>query len=288
MTRPGPEHGSAPLVANAVSSGIDALRPVLVYAAFAALWILLSDEMMAWLYSDPAALVRASMLKGWAFVGVTSLLLYCLIRRLLEQTLAASRREIAAQKEKAHALQLLATIVDNSSDAIFAKDIEGRYLVFNWETARVVGKTSEDALGQDDMALFPPAQAEMIHRNDRKVLAENRIRIYEEVLDTVDGERRFQVTKGPLRSVDGKVVGIFGIARDITERLHAETALRGTIEELERFNSLAVGRELDMIALKRQVNALSLQLGLAPPHSLDFAEAPAITPPDQEPCRKLP
>jgi len=288
MTRPGPVHGSPPLAASAVSSSIDALRPVLVYAAFAALWILLSDEMMAWLYSDPAALVRASMLKGWAFVGVTSLLLYCLIRRLLEQTLAASRREIAAQKEKAHALQLLATIVDNSSDAIFAKDIEGRYLVFNWETARVVGKTAEDALGQDDTALFPSAQAEMIRRNDRKVLAENRIRIYEEVLDTVDGERRFQVTKGPLRSGDGKVVGIFGIARDITERLRAETALRGTIEELERFNSLAVGRELDMIALKRQVNALSLQLGLAPPHNLDFAEAPAITPADGEPCRKLP
>lgn len=277
MTRPDPEQDSAPLAASAGRSGIDALQPVLAYAAFAALWILLSDEMMAWLYSDPAALVRASMLKGWAFVGVTSLLLYGLIRRLLEQTLAASRREIAAQKEKAHALQLLATIVDNSSDAIFAKDLEGRYLVFNWETARVVGKTPEDALGRDDAALFPPEQAAMIRRHDSQVLADNRIRIYEEILDTVDGKRSYLATKGPLRNGDGEVVGIFGIARDITERQRAEAALRGSIEELERFNRLAVGRELDMIALKQQVNALSLQLGLAPPHKLDFAEAPAVT-----------
>lgn len=276
MTRPDPEQGSAPLAASETRSGIDALQPVLVYAAFAALWIGLSDELMAWLYSDPAALVRASMVKGWAFVGLTSLLLYGLIRRQMEQTLKVSRGEMAAQKEKAHALQLLATIVDNSSDAIFAKDLEGRYLVFNWETARVVGKTQEDALGRDDMALFPPEQAAMIRRNDRKVLVESRIHIYEEVLDTVDGKRSYLATKGPLRNGDGKVVGIFGISRDITERQRAEATLRATIEELERFNSIAVGRELDMIQLKQQVNALSLQLGLAPPHKLDFAEAPAV------------
>jgi PAS domain S-box-containing protein len=256
------------------ATGAIALRIVLVYAVFAGLWILLSDEALGSLFTDPAQLVLASTIKGWLFVAVTSLLLFGYIRSRLDQAMAVTQREIEAQTEKARALQLLATIADNSSDAIFAKDLEGRYLVFNRECARMVGKTAEQVLGGDDAVLFPPAQAALIRDNDRSVLADDRIKTYEEVLDTVDGKRNLLATKGPLRDGDGRVVGIFGISRDITERLRAETALRGTIEELERFNRLAVGRELDMVRLKQQVNALSLQLGLPPPYGLNFAEAP--------------
>jgi len=255
-------------------TGAIALRIVLAYAVFAGLWILLSDHALGWLFTDPDQLVVASTIKGWLFVAVTSLLLFGFIRSRLDQAMAASRREIVAQTEKARALQLLATIADNSTDAIFAKDLEGRYLVFNRECARVVGKTDEQVVGCDDTMLFPPAQAASIRDNDLRVLADDHINTYEEVLDTVDGRRNFLATKGPLRDGDGRVVGIFGIARDITERQRAETALRETIEELERFNRLAVGRELDMVRLKQQVNALSLQLGLPPPHGLNFAEAP--------------
>jgi PAS domain-containing protein len=50
--------------------------------------------------------------------------------------------------------------------------------------------------------------------------------------------------------------------------------LRERNEQLDRFNRLAVNRELDMISLKRQVNALSLQLGQAAPFDLAFADVP--------------
>ncbi|MBK7767994.1 MAG: PAS domain-containing protein [Sulfuritalea sp.] len=175
---------------------------------------------------------------------------------------------------KPRALQLLSTISDSSSDAIFAKDLQGRYLLFNRECARVLGKTAEQALGHDDSALFPLPQAAMIRANDRRVLAEQRINTYEEALSTADGERVYLATKGPLRDADGQVIGLFGISRDITERTKAETELRRNIEQLERFNRVAVDRELDMIRLKQQVNALSRQLGQAPPHALAFVEAP--------------
>ena len=256
------------------ATGAIALRIVLAYGVFAGLWILLSDKALEWLFSDPTQLMLASTMKGWLFVGVTSLLLFGFIRSRLEQAMKASQRELDAQTEKARALQLLAAIADNTTDVIFAKDLEGRYLVLNRECARVVGKTAEQLLGSDDTVLFPPAQAALIRDNDRRLLADDRINTYEEVLDTVDGRRNFLATKGPLRDRDGRVVGIFGIARDITERLRGEMALRETIEELERFNRLAVGRELDMVRLKQHVNALSLQLGLPPPYGLNFAEAP--------------
>lgn len=265
---------SAPSSAGARAAPRDVLRVVLVYAAFAGLWILVSDNLVLSRFGSTDHVLAVSLLKGWLFVTVTSALLFVLIRRLLDQALAASRREMAAQQDAARAQHLLCTISDNSSDAIFAKDLEGRYLLFNRETARAIGQPAEHALGRDDAALFPPQQAAMIRANDLRVIAEQRINTYEEALSTADGERIYLATKGPLRDADGRIVGMFGISRDITERKQAERELRRNMEELARFNRVAVDRELDMIRLKQRVNELSRQLGQTPPHALDFVDAP--------------
>ena len=55
---------------------------VLLYAVFASLWIVLSDALTGWLFSDPREIIIASTLKGWIFVGATTLLLYFVLRRL--------------------------------------------------------------------------------------------------------------------------------------------------------------------------------------------------------------
>lgn len=252
-----------------------ALRLVLAYAVFAALWILVSDEAVILQFRDARELHLANTLKGWLFVAITSVLLFALVRRLLRQMLLASQRELAARQQRVEALQLLAAIADNSTDAIFAKDGAGRYLLFNREAARVTGVSEAEILGRDDTAAFPPQQAAMIRANDRRVLAENAVITGEETLSTVDGERVYLATKGPLRGADGELIGLFGISRDITGRHHAEVELRRSLEELERFNRLAVGRELDMVHLKRQVNALAQRLGEAPPYALGFEESAA-------------
>ncbi|MDG4554369.1 MAG: PAS domain S-box protein [Candidatus Competibacter sp.] len=58
-----------------------AFRVVLVYAVFAALWILFSDKAMEWWLNTPSQIILASTVKGWLFIIVTSLLLYGLLRR---------------------------------------------------------------------------------------------------------------------------------------------------------------------------------------------------------------
>ena len=58
-----------------------ALTVVFTYAAAAALWILLSDKVVVWLFDDPAEIALANTFKGWLFVALTSLLLYGLLRR---------------------------------------------------------------------------------------------------------------------------------------------------------------------------------------------------------------
>jgi PAS domain S-box-containing protein len=138
---------------------VSTLKIVLAYASFASLWILLSDKAVEWLLNDPATITLVSMLKGWFFVAVTSVLLYGLIKQQVDQVLKAHLRELDAHKEKARAKQLLDNIANSSPDAIFAKDLQGRYLLYNRETARIVGKPADQALGCDDTALFPAEQA---------------------------------------------------------------------------------------------------------------------------------
>jgi PAS domain S-box-containing protein len=204
------------------------LKIVLIYAAFAAAWILFSDELVHLVVADPERLMRISILKGWAFVAVTSLLLYFLLRR-------AWQRQVDALRERMNTLRLIEAITDGSEDAIFAKDLSGRYLLFNRAASRFVGKPTTEVVGRDDRAIFPPEQADMIQLLDRRVVEEDCVRNMEERLDTADGVRVFLATKGPLRDEEGRVFGIFGISRDITAQKRAEAALRENMELLRLF-----------------------------------------------------
>ena len=197
---------------------------VLIYAVFASVWILLSDSAVEWLISDTTLRTSASMVKGWLFVAVTSFLLYSLIQRLLGKIHSTSHSERHAQFEKSRNQQLFRAIVDSSPDAIFAKDLEGRYILSNKEWLRIVGKSAEQSLGHTDADEFPQ-QAEVIAANDRQVIATNRITSFEETASTVDGERTFLSIKGPLHDDNGEMIGAFGISRDITEKKRAEEHL---------------------------------------------------------------
>ena len=207
----------------------------LVYAVFAGLWILLSDRAMGLLFSDPGTLVEASMVKGWFFVAVTTLLLYVLVRQLVDQLIASHRRERAEAEERQRATQLLAAIVKSSSDAIFAKDEQGRYLLLNDVASRYMGQPAANLLGRDDHAVFPADQAALIRSIDRRVFASGSVETNEERLNTADGERVFLATKGPLRDTQGHIFGTFGISRDISERKASEDRL---VESEARYRSL--------------------------------------------------
>ena len=123
------------------------LSIVLAYASVSGLWILLSDRAIGTLFHDPESLVQASMVKGWFFVAVTTLLLYVLVRRFARVLLASQEHEIALELERKQPPPMLVAIADASSDAIFAKDEQGRYLLFNNAAARFVGKPASEVVG---------------------------------------------------------------------------------------------------------------------------------------------
>lgn len=210
-----------------------ALKIALAYAAFAGLWILLSDRAVEALFADREQMMRVSILKGWLFVAVTAALLYAMVWRAQARLAAAARREVELQIERLSTLGLLESIAEGSDDAIFAKDRDGRYLLFNAAAARFVGQPVAAVLGRDDRSLFPAAQAEMLMAFDRDLMARGCIDRQEERLDTADGQRVFQVVKGPLRSPDGQIVGVFGISHDITAARRTEAELRTSKARLE-------------------------------------------------------
>lgn len=132
-----------------------------------------------------------------------------------------------ADKAMRESTQLMHTIMEGIPDAVFVKDTHGRYLLCNAATSRFVGKQPEEILGQDDSMLFPARDADALMRQDRDVMAGGQAVSTEETITMADGEpRTFLSTRGPLFDAEGRVSGIFGIARDITERKRMELNLR--------------------------------------------------------------
>ena len=73
--------------------------------------------------------------------------------------------------------------------------------------------------------------------------------------------RNVEVHAYPVFDEDGNISQIIEYALDITERKQAEDALKKAMGELQRFNKLAVGRELKMVELKDEINELLVQIG---------------------------
>jgi two-component system sensor histidine kinase/response regulator len=182
--------------------------------------------------------LRAQVMRDAVWIGVAGLLALLaaaggayLYR--LRQSEHFDSLEQAQQASRLQALALLEGIAESSTDAIFAKDLQGRYLLFNREACRVTGRQRHEVIGHDDTALFSPEDAAMIMGNDARVMAENRTLTYEEELTTHDGLLLYLATKGPLHDASGRVIGMFGISRNITERRRAESALRESAEQFQ-------------------------------------------------------
>jgi PAS domain S-box-containing protein len=204
------------------------------YAVFAALWILLSDRAVEAFFSRPEDIVRVGMIKGWLFVAVTSLLLWGLVHVQVARLRGALERERGARAAEAEHFRLLRVIVDNSEDAIFVKDGDGRYVVCNPAAARYMGLAPEAVIGRQDRDVFPADQYQTIVETDRRVVDGGRIQTIAERVETAIGQRVFRTTKGPLSDPAGKPAGLFGIARDLTDRLAADEQLHKLSHAIEQ------------------------------------------------------
>ncbi len=156
---------------------------------------------------------------------------------LKKKTEMETERQLRESEERLRKSQyLLETLVEGTSDAVYIKDVRGRYLLFNAAASRFMGKSAPEVIGKDDTFLFPSAEADAVMEGDRSVMKSGTTMTYEEYVTAASGKKvTFLSTKGPLVDQKGNVIGIFGIARDITENKQAEQKLR---ESEDRYRDL--------------------------------------------------
>jgi two-component system sensor histidine kinase/response regulator len=146
---------------------------------------------------------------------------------LQRQALAGAQREQAQQHQRLATLGLLEAIAQSSADAIFAKDLQGRYVFCNRAACMDLGRQPDDVIGQDDSALLGERIGAELAAHDRAALDAGQPRVFEEHLpDPQGGERIRLCTRGPLYASGGERIGSFGVSRDVTDARRAEKALR--------------------------------------------------------------
>ncbi|TDU66456.1 PAS domain S-box-containing protein [Prosthecobacter fusiformis] len=140
--------------------------------------------------------------------------------------------EKQAELEIQRKTDLLRAVADSTPDAVYIKDLQGRYLLFNEGAAKLVGKKVEEVIGQDDLFLFGQEGARIVHESDRQVMQSGEALTTEEIL-TADGvTRTYMATKAPYRDSRGKILGLVGISRDITESRRTQEELNKTAARL--------------------------------------------------------
>ena len=207
------------------------------YVALAGAWIYGSDALVAAVAGSVEQLRIISTYKGFGFVAVTGVLLHLGLRLAL-------RRERAAADRLRDSEALLRAVTDAIPDPVFLKGLDGRWIFCNPATLAVIGKPADRVIGRTDLEIYDdPGLGAALMENDRRILASGIADMFEEQVPTPRGERIFLSSKAPSRDADGRVVGLIGTARDITDRKRAEVELLAAEQRLQQAHRLeSVGR----------------------------------------------
>ena len=172
---------------------------------------------------------------------------------------------------------LAKAIAEASDDMIFAKDLEGRYRFANPATLAVLGLPGEAVIGRTDADILGDTPAvRRIREHDEAVVAAAQAQEMEEAMPLADGGwRYFQTRKMPLRGASGRIVGLLGIARDVTGRKAADAQRDATQLKLQ-MGIQAAGLVMADIDYRTNQNHISAELA----HLLEFSEE-AVTVPRQ-------
>lgn len=163
-----------------------------------------------------------------------------LARQLLEEDI---RRRTQAEDALRASEANLQAILDHSPNAIFVKDLAGRYMLVNRQYTQMWNRPAAAIIGRTDEELFPTEAAARHRDTDRRTLAASAVIRFDATV-SLPG-RPTPVTsivhKAPLRDADGRVYGVCGISTDITERIQAEAELSENRRQLSNLISQLPG-----------------------------------------------
>ncbi|MFA6488973.1 MAG: PAS domain S-box protein, partial [Sideroxydans sp.] len=119
--------------------------------------------------------------------------------------------------------------LENTSDFIYFKDEHGRFRFCSQTMANLTGHVNwRDMIGKHDLEVFPPETAKIYQEEELPIFSEGRplLNKIDPYYDALGNMGWVSTSKWPIINAEGKVVGLFGISRDITESILSERDLR--------------------------------------------------------------
>jgi PAS domain S-box-containing protein len=158
--------------------------------------------------------------------------------------------------------QYARSLIEASVDPLVTISPEGKITDVNEATAKVTGAARERLIGTDFSNYF--TEPEKAREGYQQAFAKGFVTDYPLTIRHIDGRLSHVLYNASVyKDVNGKALGVFAAARDVTPLKKAELELADQrtrelerLAELERFQKLTVGRELKMIELKKEVEEL--------------------------------
>lgn len=219
--------------------------------------------------------IKPPVYHAWWFTLVifiiSCMIIFGFIKIILQQGYNLKLEKEISDRKKAEenlreSKELYEMITEKMTDVVWLMDFNGRTTFVSLSIEQFTGFSVEEYLHQsfDDRftsesaafgkSLFRTEMARLVSQPDKLQGYSNTLCM--EYICKNGGTKWGELLVTPYFGADKTWLGIHGVTRDITDRKLAEEAFREKAKELERFNSLMIGRELKMIELKKEINEL--------------------------------
>lgn len=173
------------------------------------------------------------------------------IRGLVQDITERIRDRQALERERT----LFRSILTQVPDAVWFKDTEGHYRFCNEHFENLIGRREEEILGRFDEEFSDPAGSQRYRQRDREAMESDTPLVYQEWrTNATDGRRNLlEIRKVATYDQSGQIIGVLGLARDITLQEEARETLIRFNKELE---NRVVKRTQEIAARQREFEAV--------------------------------